>query len=71
MTERDKLGTEILAVYPTCSRVNTMVDFILADRKRIVEPLVKFKAPKECSDVHKLDLVKRAILKTVSNAGVE
>ena len=79
MDERQKLIEELkcksyaLTFYAQEDEIGRLVDFILQDRKRVVEPLVKL--PKRSIDywdsMHKLAVMQaRAIRETLSNAGV-
>lgn len=53
---------------PDC--VNKLVDFILADRKRIVEPFINLKKSNLSSSEY-IEKASRAITKVIKNAGCE
>jgi hypothetical protein len=73
MSEREKLVRELVE---QCMDENEwylnvllVADFILADRARIVEPLVEYKKKSKVCSVYGFDM-SDAIDKTLSNAGV-
>lgn len=78
MDERVELKNSIQAiVFGSNNMVNDMFNFVIEDRKRIVEPLVKYKNFVICPDsfrnwkegAHKLSDI--AIEKTLQNAEVQ
>lgn len=71
MNEREKLIEELLYCYRSLDSIDAtlVVDFILSDRRRIVEPLVKFSNRKENFDTFEMDAA-LAMVETLKNAGL-
>lgn len=75
VSEREKLIQELDIkfghIFLTCTTHDEMLaDFILADRKRIVEPLVKYKLLIELKLVTNKRFVDESIDKTIKIAGI-
>ena len=72
-TEREKLIKELNKfgfddTLNCCVEVNDVVDFILADRKRVVEPIVRFSNQPHTVQDYEARAAK-AMVETLKNAG--
>lgn len=76
MRERENLVYELRTLVLTAeqgSAYDLIADFILSDRKRIVEPLVKSleKCEKSVDAFEEHDIINRGIYETLRNAGID
>jgi hypothetical protein len=74
-TEREKLIKEIKKIYQVpggncCGPAESLADFILEDRKRIVAPLLKEYTDAERDMYGSFDLLYNDVQTTLKNAGI-